>query len=77
MLGARFSRKAGSAARAVVLPSAEQLFADELAGFHAGRAGEDGAADVGEVLAQRVGPGEAPLDRDELLPRVLLVAQEQ
>src|SRR4051812_28554474 len=44
---------------------------------YAGRAGEDGAAVVLDVLVQRVVEAELALQRHELLARVLLVADEE
>ena len=57
--------------------SAEQRFADVAARLRARRDREDGAADVLDVLVERVVRAEPALDRDELLFRVALEADEE
>src|SRR6201999_1649399 len=57
--------------------SAEQAFADEPARLGAAGDGEDGAADVLDVLVQRVVLAELALQGDELLFRVLLEADKE
>ena len=57
-------------------PLAEQPLADEPAMGDSRRAGEDGAADMPDESVQRVSARQPALDRDELLPRITLVAQK-
>src|SRR6476469_7285061 len=57
--------------------SAEQGFADVAARLGAGGDGEDGAADVLDVLVELVHRAEAALDRGELALRVALEADEE
>ena len=57
--------------------SAEQGLAHEATAARPGRNREDGAADVLDVLVQRVQLAEAALDRDELLRGVALEADEE
>src|SRR5262245_47917219 len=57
--------------------SGEQGFADVAALARPGGNGEDGAADVLDVLVERVHRAESALDRDELLLRVALEGDEE
>src|SRR5436190_212383 len=56
---------------------AEQAFADVAAWGGPGRHGEEGAADVLDVLVERVHRAEPPLDRDELVGVALEADEEE
>jgi hypothetical protein len=56
--------------------SGEQGLAPPAAGPHARRAGEEGAADVADVLVEDVAARQVALDRDELGVRVALAARK-